>query len=86
MEIDLKKLETAITYVQRIAAGNNPVNNMPVEDDTVINDPNVIRCMYFVKDVLSEVYKNGGNIGGRIRGRRNSRKAEDMLKKCLMMN
>lgn len=33
--IDLKKLDTAITYVQRIAEGNNPVNNMPAENDAV---------------------------------------------------
>ena len=46
MEIDLKKLDTAILYLQRIADGNNPVNNMPAEDDSVLNNPNVIRCMF----------------------------------------
>lgn len=33
--IDMKKLETAIVYLERIAEGHNP---------------NVIRYMYFVKD------------------------------------
>lgn len=42
--IDIKKLETAIIYLQRIAEGNNPINNMPAYEDTVLNDPNVIRC------------------------------------------
>ena len=60
--IDAKKLETAITYIQRIAEGNNPVNNMPAEDDAVLNNPNVIRCMYFVKEVLEEVKRNNGYI------------------------
>lgn len=61
--IDMKKLETAIVYLQRIADGNNPINNLPADEDSVLNNPNVIRCMYFVKDVLEEVKRNGGYIG-----------------------
>lgn len=61
--VDMKKLDTAILYLQRIADGNNPVNNMPADDDTVLNNPNVIRCMYFVKEVLEEVKRNNGHIG-----------------------
>ena len=47
--VDIKKLETAIAYVQRIAEGNNPINNTPADEDPVLNNPNVIRCMFFVK-------------------------------------
>lgn len=61
--VDIKKLETAILYIQRIVNGNNPVNNMPLEDDAVLNNQNVTRCMSFVKDVLEEVKKNDGYIG-----------------------
>lgn len=61
--IDMKKLETAIVYLQRIADGNNPINNLPADEDSVLNNPNVIRCMFFVKDVLEEVKRNGGYIG-----------------------
>lgn len=61
--VDKEKLEIAIQYVQRITEGHNPVNNMPVDDDSVINNANVVRCMYFVKDVLEKVYKNEGYIG-----------------------
>lgn len=63
MEIDRKRLDTAIVYLQRIADGNNPVNNMPAEEDSVLNNPNVIRCMYFVKEILEEVKRNNGTIG-----------------------
>ena len=59
MEIDAKKLETAILYLQRMTEGKNPVNNMPAEDDSIINNPNVVRCMSFVKDVLEEVKEKG---------------------------
>ncbi len=61
--VDMKKLETAIVYLQRIADGNNPINNLPAGEDSVLNNPNVIRCMFFVKDVLEEVKRNGGYIG-----------------------
>ncbi|MBR1673663.1 MAG: hypothetical protein IJ703_01770 [Eubacterium sp.] len=61
--VDTNKLETAIVYLQRIAEGRNPVNNMPVEDDSVINNPNVVRCMFFVKEVLEELKRNDGYIG-----------------------
>lgn len=73
MDIDTNKLDIAILYLQRIADGNNPVNNMPAEEDSVLNNPNVIRCMYFVKEVLEEVKRNDGVIG---RKTRKSKKAE----------
>ena len=63
--VDLKKLETAILYIQRIAEGKNPINNVAAEEDSVLNDPNIIRCMYFAKEVLEEVKKNNGYIGKR---------------------
>ncbi len=61
--VDIKKLETAIVYLQRITAGNNPINNTPVDEADVLNNPNVIRCMFFVKEVMEEVRRNGGYIG-----------------------
>lgn len=63
--VDLKKLETAILYIQRIADGKNPINNVVAKEDSVLNDPNIIRCMYFAKEVLAEVKKNNGYIGKR---------------------
>ena len=71
--VDLKKLETAILYIQRIAEGKNPVNNVAADEDSILNNPNVIRCMYFAKEVLEEVKKNNGYIG-----KKKSKK--DMLK------
>ena len=65
--VDIKKLETAIIYLQRIADGNNPINNLPAAEDSVLNNPNVIRCMFFVKDILEEVKKNGGYIGKKVK-------------------
>lgn len=63
--VDLGKLEAAILYVERITEGYNPVNCEPVGEGDVFNDPNVIRCMYFIRDVLEEVRRNDGLIGVR---------------------
>ena len=68
--VDTEKLETAIIYLQRITEGNNPVNNMPADEDSVINNPNVRRCMEFVKDVLEELKQNDGYIGRKPRSRK----------------
>ena len=64
-KLDMSKLDVAIKYVQRMADGCDPVSNIPMEDDAVLNDLNVIRCMFFVKDVLEEVRRNEGVIGGK---------------------
>lgn len=65
--MDSQKLDKAIIYVDRIANGFNPVNNQPIENESVLNNPNVIRCMYFIKDILKEVQKNGGIIGKKLK-------------------
>lgn len=67
INIDLSKLDIAITYIQRMADGLDPVKNIQVEENSVINNPNVIRCMYFIQDVLMEVRKNDGVIGSKKR-------------------
>lgn len=77
MEVDMQKLDIAITYLKRIADGNNPINNMPAEDDAVLNNPNVIRCMYFVKDILEQVKANNGIIGTTAKKERKTRRAVD---------
>lgn len=64
-QIDMTKLENALIFVNRIADGKNPINDAPSEDDSVLNDPNVIRCMFFIKEVLTSVKNNNGSIGRR---------------------
>ena len=61
--VDLKKLEVAIKYVDRISKGCNPVNNLPLEEKEALNNPNVMRCMEFIKEVLTVVEQNDGVIG-----------------------
>ena len=84
--VDTKKLDTAILYLQRITEGKNPVNNMPVEDDAVINNPNVVRCMFFVKEVLEELKKNDGYIGRKPRKNMDETKMEYPLEALKSFN
>lgn len=65
-QFEQSKLDVAIKYVERIADGCNPVNNVPLENDDILNNTNIIRCMYFIKDVLEEVQRNDGMIGGKV--------------------
>lgn len=62
-QFDMEKLEKAIIYVDRIADGKNPVTNVLAEDDLVMNDPNIIRCMFFIKEALKAIKDNGGFVG-----------------------
>ena len=55
MEIDANRLQLAIEYMKRMAEGNNPVTNRPAENDSVINDVNVVRCLHYVEEVLKFV-------------------------------
>ncbi len=75
--VDVQKLQTAIQYLQRITEGKNPVNNMPVDDDSIINNPNVERCMLFVKEVLEELKRNDGYIGRRPRANKERTNAKN---------
>lgn len=62
-QFDLEKLENALTYVERIADGKNPINNDIADNDDVMNNPIIIRSMFFIKDVLAELKNNNGIIG-----------------------
>ena len=74
----MKTLETAIIYIKRIADGKNPYNNQLMPEDSVLNEPNVIRCMFFVKDVLESVHANQGIIGST--NAKRERKKEQKIK------
>jgi hypothetical protein len=62
-QFDLEKLETALTFVGRIADGRNPINNEAADNDEVMNDPGIIRSMFFIKNILVELKNNNGIIG-----------------------
>lgn len=63
MEVCIDKLDHAISQVQLIADGYDPVTHQPAGENSILNNPELIREMFFIKDVLDEVRRNGGFIG-----------------------
>lgn len=63
-QFDLEKLDKAIIYTERMAEGKAPYSNQYV-DNEVLSNPNVIRSLYFIKEVLHEVKANGGIVGAK---------------------
>ena len=62
-EYDLKRLEVAIQYINRMVSGRNPVTNRPAPENEVLTNPNVNRCLQFVSEILTEVKSTGGVVG-----------------------
>ena len=63
-QFDLEKLDKAIIYAERMADGKAPYSNQYVENE-VLSNPNVIRSLCFIKEVLNEVKANGGVVGAK---------------------
>lgn len=52
---EIEKMEKAKNIIKQIADGVNPVNGEVIEGDVLLNDPRIIRCFYFVSEVLDSV-------------------------------
>ncbi len=63
--VDMNKLDQAIIYVERMADGMDPISGTPMAADNVLNNPDIIRSMFFVQEILKDVQHNGGVIGGK---------------------
>ena len=61
-EFDIQRILTARIYVDRMMNGRNPATNQPVQNE-ILDNPNVIRCLNFVAEVLQAVEENNGLVG-----------------------
>ena len=61
-EFDQDRLKVALAYIRRMADGRHPATNQPMENE-LLDNPNVIRCLHFVSEVLEEVCENHGVVG-----------------------
>ncbi len=64
---DLDSLLKTKTCLEKLANGINPTNNQPIDDDHILNDVRVLRCLFNALDVLNCVIQNGGTIANRKR-------------------
>ena len=60
MDIDMKILLHAKDYIDDMARGKNPLTKEDVNEDDVINNIKISRCLLYVSDVLGAVADNGG--------------------------
>lgn len=57
---EIETLQRARMYINKLANGINPLDDMPVSDDDVINNVRISRCFYYVSEVLDKVIAKGG--------------------------
>lgn len=57
-----KKLNRAIEIMKSLTEGINPFTNEPYEEASLINDSRMVRCLYYVVEILGK-YKAGSITG-----------------------
>ena len=57
---DLEIMQHAKTYLDKLAAGIDPLTGREVPEDDIINNVRISRCLFYVSDVLQQVIENGG--------------------------
>ncbi|MCR4436087.1 MAG: hypothetical protein QHH06_13735 [Clostridiales bacterium] len=55
MDNEVLKLTRAIEIMKALAEGTNPFTGLPYEENSLINDPRMIRCFYYIIDTLKKV-------------------------------
>ena len=60
--IDLDKLQHAKNYIDKLAAGVDPISDTAMPGDAVLNNVRLSRCFFYVSDVLRQVIENGADI------------------------
>ncbi len=56
---ELEKIAHARTYIDKLANGVNPLDGSVIDSDNFLNDPRMIRCLFYVSDVLRRVVAEG---------------------------
>ncbi|HCF50851.1 MAG TPA: hypothetical protein DER60_11250 [Syntrophomonas sp.] len=63
MHADKEKIANAIKILNKMANGLNPVSGEKLDENCFLHDPRMIRCLFFVQNVLNQVVK--GEAAGR---------------------
>lgn len=62
---ELETMQRAKMYMDKLAQGIDPITNLEMPGDCVLNNVRLARCFFYVSDVLGQVIANGGVIGGK---------------------
>ena len=60
---DLETMKRAKAYIDMLANGIDPLTDEIIENDSVINNVRISRCLFYVSDVLGRAIDNGGEFG-----------------------
>ena len=52
--IDVSKLRTAQEWIEKLANGINPLTSEPLEEDDIVNNVHISRCLFFVSEILGK--------------------------------
>lgn len=55
MEMDIKLVLHAMDYIDDLARGINPFTKEEIDDNDIINNVKISRCLFYVSDVLDTV-------------------------------
>ena len=62
---ELEKIAYAKSFIDKLAQGINPLNDTPIPDNEVVNNPRLCRCFFYVSEVLAQVIINGRKSGAK---------------------
>ena len=57
---EIEKIAYAKTFIDKLANGINPLDDTILPEDDVVNNIHLSRCLFYVSDILRQVYENGG--------------------------
>jgi len=52
MDIDINKLNKAKIVLEKMANGIDPVDGSKIDEKSFLNDPRIIRCLFYVNEIL----------------------------------
>lgn len=61
---ELETLQRAKLYMDKLAQGIDPITNLEIPEDAVLNHVRLARCFFYVSNILGQVIANGG-VGGK---------------------
>lgn len=59
---ELEKMKRAKMYIDKLAQGINPINDESADENDIINNVRISRCLFYVSDILRQVIDNDGQI------------------------
>ena len=62
---EIEKLQTAKTYIEKLANGINPLTDTQLEENDSANNVRLSRCFFYIADILRQVLENGGAVAKR---------------------